>query len=641
MSTQAVSPTEQKSELKESHGEKVEDGSYVLEEVTLEEEEEDDMKYDEVPVLSDSDSDSEEHDDFEQVLKDLKQEQVSEPSTSREGQNVSGSKKAGGSGVSSKTQQKPAVVDDFIRNFLMRNGMSQTLEAFESEWYDLQSQGKSFTQQQEVPDVYTENEILQERIVELEGSLEKTGAAKNKAQSTWDKFRKERDMHKMHHRRLVQEKEKLLKDLKRIQKQIATYEPTIRQLKQKYNKIHSEKSLIQIEKDKLEAKVEALEGQIASIGSNSAGPHRKYLSPRSPGSGKKFSSSGGSSGSASSSKSRLSPLAAKKKKRDSPASKKKPDSVLPATDLENALIYERYEPTQLENFSLSKTFKGHTLPVSCVAIHPLKSIVATGADDKSFKLWSIPTGDLILSGEGHTDWISACEFRPDGSMLGTTSGDGTLKIWDLRNARCAMTFSDHTQAVWDLAFHQQGDFVVSASLDHTAKLWDLSSERCRQTFRSHVDSVNSVCFQPFSNTICTGSGDKTVSLFDVRSGLCVQTFYGHNNSVNHVNFNRTGELVVSSDANGVVKVWDTRMVGQKTNIICEARLGVNSACFDRSGERIITASDSGAIKVFNLRGKILGELDGHEDAVQGLALDSQGKYMVSASSDCTFRLWSA
>ena len=38
----------------------------------------------------------------------------------------------------------------------------------------------------------------------------------NKAQGTWNKFRKERDFHRMHHKRVVQEKEKLVKDIRRL-----------------------------------------------------------------------------------------------------------------------------------------------------------------------------------------------------------------------------------------------------------------------------------------------------------------------------------------------------------------------------------------------------------------------------------------
>ena len=67
---------------------------------------------------------------------------------------------------------------------------------------------------------------------------------------------------------------------------------------------------------------------------------------------------------------------------------------------------------------------------------------------------------------------------------------------------------------------------------------------------------------------------------------------------------------------------------------------VNSVCFDRSGTRLVAASDDGVIRSFSTVDKsLLGELRGHEDAVQAVALDPQDSRLVSASSDCTFRIW--
>ena len=72
--------------------------------------------------------------------------------------------------------------------------------------------------------------------------------------------------------------------------------------------------------------------------------------------------------------------------------------------------------------------------------------------------------------------------------------------------------------------------------------------------------------------------------------------------------------------------------------------GLNSAncsTFDRSGQFVYVASEDSSIKVFNAEtGEKEGELKGHEDAVLDLTWDNQKDgYLVSASSDCSFRLW--
>ena len=61
---------------------------------------------------------------------------------------------------------------------------------------------------------------------------------------------------------------------------------------------------------------------------------------------------------------------------------------------------EEIEPIN-PHMSNVKTFKGHLMGVTSMSYNPKKDILATGSDDTTWKLWSIPSGDLIMSGEGH------------------------------------------------------------------------------------------------------------------------------------------------------------------------------------------------------------------------------------------------
>ena len=68
---------------------------------------------------------------------------------------------------------------------------------------------------------------------------------------------------------------------------------------------------------------------------------------------------------------------------------------------------------------------------------------------------------------------------------------------------------------------------------------------------------------------------------------------------------------------------------------------LNKVAFDRSGSTLAAASDDGTVKIFNCEEMTtVAELRGHEDAVQSVAWDLEGKFLVSAGSDCTFRIWS-
>jgi WD40 repeat protein len=57
---------------------------------------------------------------------------------------------------------------------------------------------------------------------------------------------------------------------------------------------------------------------------------------------------------------------------------------------------------------------------------------------------------------------------------------------------------------------------------------------------------------------------------------------------------------------------------------------------------LAVASDDGRVKCYAAAtGDPVCELSGHEDAAQAVAFDRGGGFLVSAGSDCTFKLWAA
>ena len=505
--------------------------------------------------------------------------------------------------TTSVTQVRPSVVDDFIRNFLIKAGMKRTLDNFNAEWYEMQSKGRLPAEiSSAVPDIYLRNDELDEQARVLREQVDKMRQVASRAQATWDKFRKERDFHRMHHKRVVQEKNKLINDLKRVRNHLRSYEPVIEELKAKHGAAMKEKMLIKLERDRLKARVKVLEEQVANLSKSAE------ESPSPP------------------------------KTRHATRTVRK-EAIFPNDSVANPFSSVEFDPSQVSNYKTRKTYKGHLNSIAAIAFHPKKPIFATASDDETWRLWTAPDSELIMSGEGHTGWVSGLHFHPHGSHLVTSSGDSTVKIWEFAQARCTHTFTEHTQAVWGCEFHHGGDFIASCSMDHTVRIWDVISGRCRQSLRGHVDSVNACKWQPYTNNVCTVSGDKTVSVWDARSGLCVQTLYGHTNSCNDLAVTVRGDCVASCDADGVVKLWDVRMVSELGSVETGSH-PINKLTLDRSGQRAVCASDDGSIKILDMQNfRVINTLTGHDDAVQCVGLSPNDALLVSGSSDTTFRIW--
>lgn len=75
--------------------------------------------------------------------------------------------------------------------------------------------------------------------------------------------------------------------------------------------------------------------------------------------------------------------------------------------------------------------RGHEGTVLAVAVGPDSRLLVSGGEDRTIRLWEIPTGRALASWEAHEGAVTALAFLPDGRTLVSGSGDGTLKLWDL------------------------------------------------------------------------------------------------------------------------------------------------------------------------------------------------------------------
>ncbi|NXO53376.1 SPG16 protein, partial [Aramus guarauna] len=543
-------------------------------EFTITDDSKDDYQYEEVPA-DDEFSLQEDDEDLSKALQTI-QEQT-EDAQILALQSVLSSEKS--------VSEIPEAMDDFFCNFLVRLGMSRTLDCFQTEWYELIERGV-FTAKDVglVPTVYTRNQQLEAENMRLKKDLEDYKLAAKKAKEAFLKMQKECDFHRMHHKRVVQEKNRLICDIKRLKAHYASYEPVLKQLTEKYQTLLRQKTLTSLERDRAVGQVTGLQATLQNLESGRAiqipvtkagqecqrkkgleGPTQKAL--REARQQKVLD--------AESSSYDLVKDAEKIGKRYPK------DSEFPVNTSVNPYLVcakEYTQPLKSGEYKLSNIFEVHDLAVSCLALHPQKDIIVTGSDDHLWKMWAFPDGNIIMTDEGHTDWLLGCCFHPSGTQLVTSSGETTVQIWYCSKGRCLLTLEGHVHTIRDCSWHSCGDFMASASMDHRSKIWDVN----RYTIRGHKDSVNTVEFLLFSNTVLTSSADKTLSLWDARTSLCVYTLCGHLHSWNHATFRMKGDTIASCDDSGVMKLWDI----WKSVAILSIDVGprpANQVIFDLSG----------------------------------------------------------
>jgi hypothetical protein len=90
---------------------------------------------------------------------------------------------------------------------------------------------------------------------------------------------------------------------------------------------------------------------------------------------------------------------------------------------------------------------GHGSHVNRVAFSPNGTLLATGSDDTTIKLWRVSDGAFVRTLAGHTSSVNSIAFSPDGTLLVLGSSDRTVRLWRVSDGTLARTLSGHTNWV--------------------------------------------------------------------------------------------------------------------------------------------------------------------------------------------------
>ncbi len=164
--------------------------------------------------------------------------------------------------------------------------------------------------------------------------------------------------------------------------------------------------------------------------------------------------------------------------------------------------------------TLVAELEGHTGPVRSVVWAGM--LIATGAEDRTARLWDARTGKPLRVLASHEGNLFAVAMTPDGSRLATGATDATVRLWDTATGRELNVLRGHGGAVYALAFSPDGTRLVSGSDDMTIRLWDLTDGEQLLQLRGHEEYIYDLAFSPDGTMLASASGDGTVRIWDSR-----------------------------------------------------------------------------------------------------------------------------
>lgn len=240
--------------------------------------------------------------------------------------------------------------------------------------------------------------------------------------------------------------------------------------------------------------------------------------------------------------------------------------------------------------------KGHQGIVESIAYSPTGKYMATAGWDKTIKIWSTESGELIKSFRAHDGGVNCIAYSRDGKMIISGARDNSVKIWDTAfNAKYSLF--GHQNIINAVVIAPSLRYAYSGGDDMQLKVWDLKKKGESRTlkkmprkinditvsvrgrdiyvategpdiynlmvtgeeknaFTGHTDEVNALAYALNQRYLISGSSDKTAIIWNVKNGKIVHILKGHTWKVTQVAFSSDSRFAVTGSTDGTVKIWD-------------------------------------------------------------------------------------
>ena len=141
--------------------------------------------------------------------------------------------------------------------------------------------------------------------------------------------------------------------------------------------------------------------------------------------------------------------------------------------------------------------------------------------DKTAIVWDASTGKPLSVYSGHTKPTLDVDWKDD-TTFATCSADRTIRISSVDSNDVVKTFAGHTDEVNAIKWDPSGNLLVSASDDYSAKVWSMDSDKPVHDFRGHSKEIYTVRWSPTGQgsanpgkplLLASGSFDSTIKLW--------------------------------------------------------------------------------------------------------------------------------
>lgn len=322
-----------------------------------------------------------------------------------------------------------------------------------------------------------------------------------------------------------------------------------------------------------------------------------------------------------------------------------PQSGLPPTTLVRRHNMQQPKPDWHAPWKLMRVISGHLGWVRALAIEPKNEWFASGAGDRTIKIWDLASGSLRLTLTGHIATVRGLAVSRQRPYLFSCGEDKMVKCWDLEHNKVVRHYHGHLSGVYTLALHPTLDVLVTGGRDGAARVWDTRTRSNIHVLSGHKRTVSDILCQAADPQVITSSLDSTVRMWDLAAGKTMGVLTHHKKGVRALAANPT-EWTFASASTGSIKQWKCPEGAFMQNF--EGQNAIINTLSVNEDNVLFSGGDNGSISFWDWKtGHRYQHLDttaqpGSLDAEAGImssTFDRTGLRLICGEADKTIKVW--
>jgi tricorn protease-like protein len=158
----------------------------------------------------------------------------------------------------------------------------------------------------------------------------------------------------------------------------------------------------------------------------------------------------------------------------------------------------------LQSNTITRTFDGHTDIVNAIDINISGTIMISGSNDKSARLWDLKTGKEMRKLPVDCWKVTAVALSEDGNYAFTGCNDGSIKVWEVSTGKLLASAEGTGNYVRDIKFSKSTNKLLAANMiregaDFGVSVWETGltlPEPTINTSETEVDTGTAKIYTP-------------------------------------------------------------------------------------------------------------------------------------------------